>query len=891
MHGMEAVPLMLPMEEHLHLSTERKRVRRSTISPHQLNATNLAKLPRWLVAPTPRGLLGSGREAHQVIADFEEQLYQRASKSLQLNDDYFVAHHLVSVTSDGERSGSSIGVGLCNLCLASQHDSELECPRFGTYIDEGGMGMKNLMNVLVGDAETTTGVDELEVTASREGAGDQAKKTKPRCIPAVSGPVLQDEAFQTLVDAAVDARKAFEDNTEEYDGDKEGSGCNEDCTIMLADADQIGVGVRIRPATPFSPPFRQLYLPPRQGTPEPEDRHSDDGTPVLRRCTSVPPSHADHIVTPSFTRRGRVIMRDHWSSSPASLPGGPLYENDEFNSPAERVEVVEHGEWSLAVSEWVWGWPSSYPPSYVTASEDPSSTSSESYGGFSCTSRCEFYADDNSDLHESLSFWVREGNEYQRDHRRFENEMGVEPLHQAVQALHGPLSFFVDYLAMAGQGVKEIISAAFPPPPFHMSTFPVEPNMEPHCGSEPSDELPSPIAAPTSLDYSLPSTLGRPIGSSALANSATSDGEWEEVIIEPLSTGPRKRKHPDGEEGGLNQQGHRRKTRKFHGDSLRQTVIEREALLEALRRIKDMVWHRYGVTEFAFPDKLIRHPFMFPLEAAKLQVLWHILQRNGRDILADAIHEVLSIQLPEHDWEYWHLLDEEHPQSLYLRNFDITDYSSNSGSMGGLEYPPSEDGPAADVDGVGVGHHEPCRDLNGAGPITLTISLHHDDAVPVDMIRGVRRTAVWTTHTDVPLANSLEEMEDSDEPEILNEARRLTCTTFMSNQSPVIAIHDAMTDILTNVLVDNYSGEYQSFTLYQRFKGGMESDFPGILEWDGEDETEVCPVDALYDDGTTRHVFTMYKRIDKKIWPVSTTFSLEYENLPRIHQHFSQPLD
>ncbi|KAF8196816.1 hypothetical protein K438DRAFT_1967820 [Mycena galopus ATCC 62051] len=813
MHGTEEAPPLMSMGERLCLDTgpagrasaeEFMRDEPTTIGPHQLNAANLAKLPRGLA------------EARQVIADFEDQLYRRASEELQLDDDFFITmtYHagesndssttdgsipdLVSMSSDGGGSNASIHIGFCDMCLAPQHSSELACPLFGKTSTEGSPGTAASTDALLGeqrhdqdwtnliqedvgpDAGSEAGVvavfnkesgkyEVLEAQAPAIGEGlDREAPTSPG----------GGAAFRTLVDAAVQARGMLEDFTTEFDEELRELQRN-GLTMVAEDADQITSGVRIRPATPFSPPsLFSLRLPSilqeRNGTPEPEDRHSDDGTPILRRRASAPPSHADHVTRPVFTRRGRVVTRDHWSSSPASLPGGPLYNlpENEHMTLAERVETTALGDWSPAVSEEAWGWPSSYPPSYATDSNDPSSTSSESDSGFSCTSRYDFYDDENSDLQESLSFWVREGNEHQRDHRRFENEMGVEPLHQALQALHRPLSFFVNYLAMAGQGVKDIISTAFSPSPYYAPVFPVETDTESNPKNDPATGAsPSPSAAPTSLDHSLHASVGR--STATPANLATSDGEWEEITVEPLSTGSRKRKHPDGEEGGLNQQGRRKKTRKFHGDSLRRTVIKREAhkaagmaderairlmagvrlaVLEALRRIEDMVWHRYGITEYAFPDKLIRHPFLLPTEAAKLQVLWHVLQRNGRDILADALHGILSIRLhkdyavsaffnaesldenyPERNWEYWHLLGEEHPQSIYLRNFDISDNSSDSGSMGGLEYPPSEGAtPSVTDNGAVPGHHEPCCDLHGAGPVTLTITLRNNDAVPVE---------------------------------------------------------------------------------------------------------------------------------------------------------------
>ncbi|KAF8191684.1 hypothetical protein K438DRAFT_1970667 [Mycena galopus ATCC 62051] len=268
------------------------------------------------------------------------------------------------------------------------------------------------------------------------------------------------------------------------------------------------------------------------------------------------------------------------------------------------------------------------PPSYATDSLDPSSTSSESRSEFSCTSRYEFYDDNNFELHESLSFWSLSTRRYN---------------------LHGPLSFFVDYLAMVGQ------------------VFPVDSDIETPNRRQVRRR---PHRYPYSLDLTLPAE--RPTASPTLADSA-SQMENGGGCCGALGAGTR---------NANTQTEKRAEARKAAGmadeRAVRLMAGVRLAVLEALQRVEDMVWHRYGITEFAFPDKLIRHPFLHPLEAAKLQVLWHILQRNGRDNLADAVHEILSIRLhkdyavsaffnaasldesyPERDWDYWHLLGKE----------------------------------------------------------------------------------------------------------------------------------------------------------------------------------------------------------------------------------------
>ncbi|KAJ7862598.1 hypothetical protein B0H14DRAFT_3444551 [Mycena olivaceomarginata] len=114
----------------------------------------------------------------------------------------------------------------------------------------------------------------------------------------------------------------------------------------------------------------------------------------------------------------------------------------------------------------------------------------------------------------------------------------------------------------------------------------------------------------------------------------------------------------------------------------------RLAILEAGRRIEDMVWHRYGITDHSIPVCFLHHPLLFDVEVAKLQTMWHILQRNGRIKLADTLHELLSIKLrneyvvshilnagyldynyPEYGLNYEDLLDNPETLSSHRRTF------------------------------------------------------------------------------------------------------------------------------------------------------------------------------------------------------------------------------
>jgi hypothetical protein len=266
------------------------------------------------------------------------------------------------------------------------------------------------------------------------------------------------------------------------------------------------------------------------------------------------------------------------------------------------------------------------------------------------------------------------------------------------------------------------------------------------------------------LDHSLP---GRSLQLPVSADRSTAEDEVESGAPENLEAmevqqgAGLKRKNPDGEAGGLNQQGMRKKTSKFFGDSLRRVVLNREAvkatglsdgtvvrfmagvrlaILEAGRRIEDMVWHRYGITDVrdawprktgaaanfrhngmfqhSIPARFLHHPLLFDVEVAKLQTLWHILQRNGRIKLADTLHELLSIKLrneyvvshilnagyldynyPEYGSNYEDLLDDPETLSSHRRTFSeyqVHQYDADSEDQGsesssGFLYPGAGD--------------------------------------------------------------------------------------------------------------------------------------------------------------------------------------------------------
>ncbi|KAJ7810502.1 hypothetical protein B0H14DRAFT_2607274 [Mycena olivaceomarginata] len=306
--------------------------------------------------------------------------------------------------------------------------------------------------------------------------------------------------------------------------------------------------------------------------------------------------------------------------------------------------------------------------------------------------------------------WIYEGKAHQQTHLHFEDEMGCEPANCALRALHGPLSTFVDYAAMAAEGISDLRCPS--PPPYGLDNYPPIP-----------DDTPDSDSSSASLDLSLP---GRSLQLAVSTERSTIEDEvgsgipddFEAVDVQQ-SVGS-KRKNPDGETGGLNQQGMRKKT----------------TILEAGRRIEDMVWHRYGITDVreswpwktgaaanfrhdgifqhSIPARFLHHPLLFDVEVAKLQTMWHILQRNGRIKLADALHELLSIKLrneyvvshilntgyldynyPEYESSYEDLLDDPETLSNHRRTFseyqthqyDADSEDRGSDSSNGFLYP------------------------------------------------------------------------------------------------------------------------------------------------------------------------------------------------------------
>jgi hypothetical protein len=115
------------------------------------------------------------------------------------------------------------------------------------------------------------------------------------------------------------------------------------------------------------------------------------------------------------------------------------------------------------------------------------------------------------------------------------------------------------------------------------------------------------------------------------------------------------------------QKGRRQRTfSKFAGKFLRKSTVSRAAFkatgildadvirkfagvclatIETARRMEDIVWKLYGISEQSFPTEPARHPLLHEYELAKMYTVLDVLRRNGRFRLANNLHNLLSIRL------------------------------------------------------------------------------------------------------------------------------------------------------------------------------------------------------------------------------------------------------
>ncbi|KAJ7743388.1 hypothetical protein B0H16DRAFT_1727775 [Mycena metata] len=281
-----------------------------------------------------------------------------------------------------------------------------------------------------------------------------------------------------------------------------------------------------------------------------------------------------------------------------------------------------------------------------------------------------------TELQEALIEWAEEGAEQRRTTNHYEEEMVCDPGRQALDILHGSLARFVDYTAMAAEGV-EVMQPSSP-----LTNISVSSN---------SDSGPDPTQTTTSLDYSLPTDSPTSVRrSNAEVDAAPAGGAVlvaSDIVatgfdIAPMHANGLKRKRSEGDDGGSSLRGRRRKFPLVATGLTDSRIIElfggvRLGFLETIRRVEEMAMYRFEVSERSFPAFFTHHPLLHDIEAAKMQVLAHLLQRQGCEGPATLLYEILGVRLRD-EYAISHLLNAGYLDANFPGNLWESDPESDS---------------------------------------------------------------------------------------------------------------------------------------------------------------------------------------------------------------------
>ncbi|KAJ7363991.1 hypothetical protein DFH08DRAFT_1015669 [Mycena albidolilacea] len=411
-----------------------------------------------------------------------------------------------------------------------------------------------------------------------------------------------------------------------------------------------------------------------------EDKSPVDPRIAIDRTSASPPvfragnlSAAACVVPPTFARCGRVVTREAWSSSSLS-PHDSTDESFEFvrrsrEAPLDESTVPEPARWSPIISKWIHELTGNEPSesdisssAYSAASSIASTSSGTKDSIVDPLQKLPQYnppVGEMAELHTALYYWAYDGALRQIDTRCYEDEQGSEPAELALRVVHGSLQRFIDYGTMATDEIRRPkVFAVRPPTPFRPLTpllTPVSnlfhiPDASPESSAlftpDSSDPPgPNPAQSPTSLDFSLPSPPNaEPLSRRGTFELDTLDREaCAEMPMERLGGG--KRKAPDDQNGRRQRSFTFKATGILDADVIRKFAGVRLATIETARRMEDIVWKLYGISEQSFPTEPTRHSLFHEYELAKMYTVLDVLQRNGRFRLANNLHNLLSIRL------------------------------------------------------------------------------------------------------------------------------------------------------------------------------------------------------------------------------------------------------
>ncbi|KAJ7361705.1 hypothetical protein DFH08DRAFT_800937 [Mycena albidolilacea] len=491
---------------------------------------------------------------------------------------------LVSVTDSSLGSDSvDVDLGICQLCFEIHPHTPWDCPLFG--ITESQKANRS--------RESGTAVGS---NTSAEKVGDGSSPDESECVPAVfsQDSLAVNQEAEEVCQAFKDFTTAFD--TPENENEKEFWSVVDVLEHEAADGLRaLAAGLRVEHAV-----VDKL-------------REIEDGLRWLEieeRTADPRPLLAFHF----NPRVGDAIIRDAWSSSASasleSLSLEPLtpYDNDDHNTyrvgnenfMAEELEIrnfyklIFPGDRSPAISDWSVEEFDLFPPfrpnpahiidltigralneQYLSGSRSPSNLDSDN-SREDVEAAAEFLQSDFSprlgsrnhcsdQIRLELQSWTYKCSAHRLPHLQHEDEMGSEPANAALCALHSPLSKFVDYVAMAAEGVTDLCHP--PSPPLFLFPWSAPPKL--------TDQI-----------YEDEESAGQYVGAlESSGDTGTRDIEGERSETWPKVGMKRKLSDREAEEG----------MRKCKSPK---TSVHL-ALLETGSRLEDLVWHRYRAMDMS----------------------------------------------------------------------------------------------------------------------------------------------------------------------------------------------------------------------------------------------------------------------------------------------------
>ncbi|KAF8170611.1 hypothetical protein K438DRAFT_2059862 [Mycena galopus ATCC 62051] len=185
-----------------------------------------------------------------------------------------------------------------------------------------------------------------------------------------------------------------------------------------------------------------------------------------RADSPYPRSRRNHWpADPRFTlnpNSGIVVMRDEWSSSasPHSSSDSGSYDDNSCFHVIPEIEPLTPGNWSPPAS-WI-------ATRTQTLQKKEIFPNTPDLDGIDSAPRYEFRDQQVAQLLGQLRQWVHIGTAQQETQHQWEEGLAAEPGNLALQTLHGRLRRFLDYTAMAAEGVL-CLQPSPPPYPFKAS--------------------------------------------------------------------------------------------------------------------------------------------------------------------------------------------------------------------------------------------------------------------------------------------------------------------------------------------------------------------------------------------------------------------------------------